>query len=669
MESRIAEIDGDSDTLLCWHGDEDGKRIILDRKSLDLGPGSSLSELGFCAAREDETTPVEDEASLTFLGMTDDRLGVSDEGEAMPMDKASNLTENGGDLVRRPKLGFGGAPMTTNNGGRREGSFNMAEFIKLAHIVIDAEDHDSLTALEELKTKWETRFGKEATAKSFPATTTLTEPPLVRGMCQALRNNFPSVLGEKSIENRAAVRTRILPVRMHITGDISGRTAAEKMNGGAGSGSVNVPTRSTEIRPVIHGEGAFPSHSNEEKSAAATADVGTDSAADVGADYAAYVGDDSDDDITADLCDDISAAGKKKELQYWIQKMEGHGRGLVYGKTAILLPLEGVCTFGSAGTSRGTANCIAKMETGHAMRKMKHTQVPVWKKLRHLPMEFWMTEGLSIVASGVGKPLYPDAITRACTRLDFARVCVMIDITQKLQKHIITITPDEDGGETPCKIDIEYEWLPPKCTGCMTLGHSVKECTSTKPPKQTKPPVNDVTRGDDGVEHDKCETSYHKEKGKEKRLLGVLTHAAPLVVSMLNLAVWNVRGLNKRDHQLAVTFYGILETRVRFNNVMHIRSFLLPHWKWFVDYASVGNRIWVAWDENVVDVHIIELGNQFLHFRVTNRADNESLNITVVYGASEMIDRRSLWTTLETLAREQTDDPWLVGGISMQSEK
>ncbi|KAL2226588.1 UNVERIFIED_CONTAM: hypothetical protein Sindi_2017500 [Sesamum indicum] len=116
-----------------------------------------------------------------------------------------------------------------------------------------------------------------------------------------------------------------------------------------------------------------------------------------------------------------------------------------------------------------------------AMRKLKHTQVPVWIKLRHLPLEFWTTEGLSTVASGVGKPLYPDAITRACMRLDFARVCVMIDVTQKLKKHIIIMTPDEDGGETPCKVDIEYEWLPPKCTGCMMLGHSVKECSLTNP--------------------------------------------------------------------------------------------------------------------------------------------------------------------------------------------
>ncbi|KAL2230751.1 UNVERIFIED_CONTAM: hypothetical protein Sindi_1669500 [Sesamum indicum] len=308
MESRIEEIDGDSDTLMCWHGDEDGKGIFLNGRSVDLGPGSSLSELGFCAAREDETTPVEDETSLTFLGMTNDRVGVFDEGDAMPKDKALNLTDNDRDLERRP---FGGAPSTTNNGGRREVSFNMSEFIKLAHTVIDTNDHASLTALEELKTKWEMRFGKEAAAKSFPATTTLAEPPLVRGFRQALRNAFPPNLGEKSMGNRDTVRTRILPVRTIVTGDNGGWTAAETMNGGADSESVIVPTRSTEIRPVIHGGAAIPSHGKEEKSADAIADVGADSAADVGVDYTADVGVDCDDDITAELSDDISAAGKK----------------------------------------------------------------------------------------------------------------------------------------------------------------------------------------------------------------------------------------------------------------------------------------------------------------------------------------------------------------------
>ena len=86
------------------------------------------------------------------------------------------------------------------------------------------------------------------------------------------------------------------------------------MNGGADSESVTVPTSSTEIRPVIHGGAAIPSHGKEEKSADAIADVGADSAADVGVDYAADVGADCDDDITAELSDDISVAGKKTAI-------------------------------------------------------------------------------------------------------------------------------------------------------------------------------------------------------------------------------------------------------------------------------------------------------------------------------------------------------------------
>ncbi|KAL0420557.1 UNVERIFIED_CONTAM: hypothetical protein Slati_3078600 [Sesamum latifolium] len=117
----------------------------------------------------------------------------------------------------------------------------------------------------------------------------------------------------------------------------------------------------------------------------------------------------------------------------------------------------------------------------------EHTQVPVWIKLRHLPVELWTNEGLSIVTSGIGRPLYSDAITRACTRLDFARVCIMLDISSKLPKHIVIMVPQEDGGEKACKVNVEYEWLPPKCNTCMSLGHSTKGCPTMKP---KQPPVS-----------------------------------------------------------------------------------------------------------------------------------------------------------------------------------
>ncbi|KAL0295387.1 UNVERIFIED_CONTAM: hypothetical protein Scaly_3104900 [Sesamum calycinum] len=134
---------------------------------------------------------------------------------------------------------------------------------------------------------------------------------------------------------------------------------------------------------------------------------------------------------------------------------------------------------------------LQKWEPGMVLRKLKHTEVPIWIKLRHLPVELWTTEGLSTVASGIGRPLYPDAITRACTRLDFARVCVMLNVNSKLPKHVVIMMPNELGGESACKVDVEYEWIPHKCTGCLSLGHSTKECPISKP---TKPAVSIYVR-------------------------------------------------------------------------------------------------------------------------------------------------------------------------------
>ncbi|KAL0302852.1 UNVERIFIED_CONTAM: hypothetical protein Sradi_6153300 [Sesamum radiatum] len=122
-----------------------------------------------------------------------------------------------------------------------------------------------------------------------------------------------------------------------------------------------------------------------------------------------------------------------------------------------------------------------------ALRKLKHTEIPILVKLWHLLVKFWTDEGLSIVASGIGQPLYPDAITKACTRLDFARVCVMLNISSKLHKHIIILVPNEDGSEVPFKVDVEYEWIPSKCVTCMCLGHTIASCPMRKVP--TRPPV------------------------------------------------------------------------------------------------------------------------------------------------------------------------------------
>ncbi|XP_011072308.1 uncharacterized protein LOC105157594 [Sesamum indicum] len=73
-------------------------------------------------------------------------------------------------------------------------------------------------------------------------------------------------------------------------------------------------------------------------------------------------------------------------------------------------------------------------------------------------------------------------------------------------------------------------------------------------------------------------------------------------------------------------------------------------------------RIWLAWDDSLIDVDVLSSGSQFIHARITFRALHNPVIITIIYGANEVAARRDLWGTLEALALNCVDSPWMVGG-------
>ncbi|KAL2235707.1 UNVERIFIED_CONTAM: hypothetical protein Sindi_1302900 [Sesamum indicum] len=397
---------------------------------------------------------------------------------------------------------------------------------------------------------------------------------------------------------------------------------------------------------------------------------------------------------------------KEFAMSVWpgLKEVTGTSNGFFFLQFKSVADMEDVIE-GGPWLFQGQPIVLQKWEPGMVLRKQQHTQVPVWLKLRHLPVEFWTEEGLSTVASGVGKPLYPDAITRACTRLDFARVCVMVDVTSNLPKHIIIMNPDEDGGVSPCKVDVEYEWLPQKCNNCMTLGHSAKDCVLNKP-KPVKPPIvvyvpkvgtlqeptrpernrNHPREDDDttnipsrpphmpdrnksrpppalvvekqreGREYTRDTTGPSREERGKALVIYNTFDALHLLddTDESSRAIWNVRGLNKR----VISW----QSKTSLLSSAQIQSFLLPQWKWYVDFGSSGNRVWIAWNDGFIDVAVVECGTQFIHCLVTIRAIRESIAVTVAYGATEVVDRRELWNALENFAIQCADIPWLIGG-------
>ncbi|KAL2249910.1 UNVERIFIED_CONTAM: hypothetical protein Sindi_2464700 [Sesamum indicum] len=433
--------------------------------------------------------------------------GIIDDGGRIPMEKEVPWSKEG--ITSR--LGF----RDGINGGRVNSSspaeFNINEFLKLAYRVVEG-DTSSMAALRDLQIRWEEKFGSG-----------YVQPVSVR-MYQPLRCLIPVSLTRKQTgeihippEQRASasetVRSRLQTgilqqaSKSRLSGDLA-VVPVTKSVPSRRKGDVDAPSW-VVVHAAVADDSDGPSYGD--------GDVACDLACDEDEDVARFVG-----DVNGHFEKGVINAGGADKIIH-----DEAATSPVFGKvnssaTSIFvgnIPLhacpepfvEDKIADAFNKSSRTLSYIAPTIQNGEVIvrptletikngsRRWRSTAVVYFlgkrpyfhhlKELRHLPVELWTKEGLSTVASGVGKPLYPDAITRACTRLDFARVCVMLGISSKLPKHIIIMMPDENGGESPCKIDVEYEWVPPRCTTCMTLGHSVKHCTENRVAKQVEPLV------------------------------------------------------------------------------------------------------------------------------------------------------------------------------------
>lgn len=137
---------------------------------------------------------------------------------------------------------------------------------------------------------------------------------------------------------------------------------------------------------------------------------------------------------------------------------------------------------------------LRKWQPGMQVLKLTLSTIPVWIKLMHLPMEFWSSNCLSHVASGVGKPLYADKITEEQKRLGNARVLVEINVRSECPKELFI---SRRNGEI-INIEVECPWLPPKCSLCEGFGHAAYACSKKEKkvwiPKGANRNVNNAVR-------------------------------------------------------------------------------------------------------------------------------------------------------------------------------
>uniref|UniRef100_A0A803PQB7 DUF4283 domain-containing protein n=1 Tax=Cannabis sativa TaxID=3483 RepID=A0A803PQB7_CANSA len=106
--------------------------------------------------------------------------------------------------------------------------------------------------------------------------------------------------------------------------------------------------------------------------------------------------------------------------------------------------------------------------------------VPLWIRLPNLGLQYWGKKTLSVLVSSVGNPILIDKYTKDRTRVQFARVLVEMEITDKPERTFWFVN---EYGQL-VEQEIEYEWLPVKCKHYGGFGHIMAECKKVEKPKE-----------------------------------------------------------------------------------------------------------------------------------------------------------------------------------------
>ncbi|GKA02783.1 zinc knuckle CX2CX4HX4C containing protein, partial [Tanacetum coccineum] len=119
------------------------------------------------------------------------------------------------------------------------------------------------------------------------------------------------------------------------------------------------------------------------------------------------------------------------------------------------------------------------------------TRILIWVKLHDAPLQVFEEDGISLIATFIGKPVMLDSYTSAiCNdswgRSIFARCLIEVnseaDLVDVVTISIPSLTRDGFTKET---IRVEYEWRPPRCGICKIFGHVHDHL----PKKVVSPPI------------------------------------------------------------------------------------------------------------------------------------------------------------------------------------
>ncbi|GJW46733.1 zinc knuckle CX2CX4HX4C containing protein [Tanacetum coccineum] len=164
---------------------------------------------------------------------------------------------------------------------------------------------------------------------------------------------------------------------------------------------------------------------------------------------------------------------------------------------------------------------LKKWSMDTRLLKEELTHILIWVKLHDVPIQISEENGISLIATFIGKPVMLDSYTSSmCNeswgRSSFARCLIEVNSDADLVDVVTIGIPSlSREGFTKETIRVEYEWRPPRCDICRIFGHVHDHC----PKKVVSPHIvttSNVVAPTVEKTNDGFQTMGKKKKRKEE---------------------------------------------------------------------------------------------------------------------------------------------------------
>nr|XP_043620341.1 uncharacterized protein LOC122592208 [Erigeron canadensis] len=345
------------------------------------------------------------------------------------------------------------------------------------------------------------------------------------------------------------------------------------------------------------------------------------------------------------------------------------------------------------------------------IERAEPNRLPIWVKLSNVPLEAWSLRGISTLASRLGKPLMMDNMTASMChsgtgRAGFTRVLIEIEAGKEMLDKIEVVDKDELKNIKRTKyVTVDYAWRPVVCKHCNVFGHNDEKCAKNKHiivGKQTEAldgkgnkektkvqykkvvPLNGAssssgnilspgkgvsTANKYGVLNNENEGNGYNEEldylEKAKVDWYIKCNKQPTAAeskewssSMLQLVVWNIRGMNnvvKQNEALQIMknerahVCAFIEIHLKMNSVNKVSNKVFRNWDWVsnVQHSPSSCRIVLGWNSDMVRLMVIEKSKQVIFCVIEIIPTRQRFFCSVVYASNSGTERRDLWKELE----------------------